>query len=526
MAETFDVVVVGGGCNGLACASYLAKSGLKVAVLELYDKMGGGAITEELTLPGFKHNTHANFMTDLYEVVDELGLQKYGVDVIESGIAFSAVYTDDTCMHVYTDPERMYEHIAKFSKHDAQAMRDFVEPMKMTAPMWVAGRLGRSSAPPSAMSQALEGSIEGRDFLQMTLMKPRDLINNLFDDPKFKGLLFTWINQAEVSDDQAGFGMFVIMYIALTFAGAKRWGIMRGGTGKFSDAMVQLIRDNGGLVKTGTEVTKIKVDNGVAKSVVTADGAEYIAKKAVVSGVNHQITLLDLVGEDKISPRLANKIKHWRWSEMILFTPHLALSEPIIWKASDRDPDIQRSWGIGVLPDEPDFFWTRQFADIRQGVPPRDIGGLGVYPTAIDPSQAPPGKGTMLFWQFVPYNLRDGGPLAWDEVKDAYTDQIIDFHAKYTKNDFKKSVIGRYILTPLDIERKNPSMKQGSFMHGALEQDQSGVWRPFHDVPNGRSPIENLYLCGDSGGCNGIAGRVAAGWCLEDLKMKVWFEER
>ena len=167
MAETYDVVVVGAGNHALACAGYLAKSGLKVCVLELYPIAGGGAVTEELTLPGFKHNTHANFMTKCYQVIDELELAKYGVEVYEGDKAFSAVFADDTCMHLYTDPERMYQHIAEFNKHDAQAMRDFVEPLKAMAPVFLAGAPSAGAQPlllpcPRAWKAASRGATSSR----------------------------------------------------------------------------------------------------------------------------------------------------------------------------------------------------------------------------------------------------------------------------------------------------------------------------------------------------------------------------
>ena len=177
------------------------------------------------------------------------------------------------------------------------------------------------------------------------------------------------------------------------------------------------------------------------------------------------------------------------------------------------------------MPDPPDTIWTKQFADIRQGIPPRDLAFLGVFPCVADPSLAPPGKSSFLLWQFVPYNLADGGPDRWDDIKEEYADKIEAVMDRFVKNDMKKAVLKRFAYTPREIVRHNPSMVNGSFMHGCLGQDQSGIFRPFHEYPTGKSPIENLYLCGDSGGCGGQAGRSAAWWCLEDLKMKKWWED-
>jgi len=502
--ETWDVVIVGGGNNGLGAGAFLSKAGLSCVVLEALGVPGGGATTEEVTLPGFKHNLHACFMLVIYEVFRQLQLDRYGCHIYESEGGSWNVYEDGTCLRMTADMDEMVANVAKFNKHDAQTWRDMATYFKDTAPMWNVGILPVRGLVPSIPFQVLETSVEGRDLLQMIQNSARNVVESLFEDEHIKASLYTYVNQAtELPDDVMGTGALVVLRFAQWGSRTPNSGagIAVGGTGTITRAMQRIIEENKGSVRTNTKVVQIKVDNGLAKSAVTEDGTEFIARKAMISGVNHQIALLDLIGEEHLEPRLAAKIKRWRRGEQVLFTPHLAFDEPLVWKCSDQYPEIQTDgWGVAVYPDPPDSF-ASEFEDIRAGRVPKDLTYLGAFPTVVDPTQAPPGKATALLWQYVGYELQ-GGPQRWDEEKDGLCDRMLDLLQKVVKNDLKKIVIGRYVQSPMDVVRRNPSMAGASFCHGSMAQDQTGVFRPFHDYETGRNAAELL---------------------LEDLKMKKWW---
>jgi len=526
--ETYDVVIVGGGHNGLSAACYLGKQGLKCAVLEAQPVYGGGVVTEELTLPGFRHNTHAAFMVIIYDVAEQLNLAKYGLRFYEGPIGYSAVYADGTCAHMYLDEDRMYKHMSTFSEKDAKTWMELKQFFGSIGIVLQAGLGARASMRPSMLPAAFEESEEGRELLWMWNTSPRNLVQNFFDHPKVRGLFYTWISQAaEIPDSMMGSGMLFLTSLGLSAVGFRRWGVAIGGTGNVSKAMAAMIKETGGVIKLNTEVVKIKVQNGVAISAIAADGTEYIAKKGIISNVNHQITLHKMVGDENLEPSFVRKTSRWRWPEHVLFTPHLAIDYPIQWKAQERDPDIMKSWGVGVLGDPPDTFWVKNAADCEVGRPPQNAAGFTIVnPTVVDPTQAPPGKGALLMWQLTPYEL-EGGAQRWDDIKDEYAQRMIDCMDDYTlpSKPFSKSVIGRYIMSPLDIERRNPSMAHGGFTHGSMAQDQMMSFRPYHGSDGYKTPFENLLLCGDYAGCAGTYGRNAAGWLIESLKMKPWWEE-
>jgi phytoene dehydrogenase-like protein len=273
-------------------------------------------------------------------------------------------------------------------------------------------------------------------------------------------------------------------------------------------------------------VAEISTQGNAATGVVCSDGSRYVAKKGVISDVTHVTTLLDMVGAAKLEPRFARKVATWRWEEHSFHNTHWALSEPVVWKASDTDPDIQRCWSVAVLPLDADTHWRDCHEDNRAGRPPRSLGYYGSFPTVLDPSQAPAGKHTGLAWKHVPYDLVDGGAPRWDTIKDEYADRIEAFTARFTKNDFRTSILKRHVDSPVDIERRNPSFVKGSCCNGSTEPHQVGYYRPFHEYPQGRCPIEKLYLAGDWVGVTGGAGRNAASVLLDDLKIKKWWGKR
>lgn len=533
--HTSDIVIIGAGPNGLACGCYLARAGLGVLVLERRPDgiVGGGATTEEVTLPGFKHNMGAVWMggTLWTGTHKDLELKKYGVNYVYTDIAMSAVFEDGTCIHWYHDLEKMCRNIARFSRRDADTWRDLFMAYKDTAPLWAAAEetvSGSASASPGSLFLSpLERSTAGRELIRLSMKPPADLVNDFFEEPRLRTLLRQRISEGFTRpDDEPQLGNPFIMHLILSHTVGRSFGLAEGGTGRVCEAMKRNLEDAGGRVLFGKEVREILTQGGVASGVSCSDGSQFTATQGLVSDVTHVTTLLQLVGGEKLDPKFARKVQSWRWEEHSFHNTHWALNAPVVWKASDTDPDIQRCWSVAVLPLDADTYWRHCHADNRAGRPPRSPGYYGTFPTVIDSSQAPPGKHTGLAWKHVPYDLEDGGARRWDVVKDEYADRIEEFTAGFTKNDFRQSILRRHVDSPLDIERRNPSFVKGSCCNGSTEPHQVGYYRPFHDYPQGRCPIAKLYLAGDWVGVTGGAGRHAAAVILDDLKMKKWWAKR
>lgn len=533
--QSADVIVVGAGPNGLAAACYLQRAGLSTLVLERRSDgiVGGGATTEEVTLPGFKHNMGAVWMggTIWTGVHKQLELRRYGVNYIYTDISMSAVFEDGTSIHWYNDLDRMCENIARYNRRDAETWRDLFMTYKDTAPMWAAAEQavsgGGDVSPGALFLSPLERSVQGRELIRLSMKPPADLVNDLFEEPRLRNLLRQRISEGFTRpDDEPQLGNPFIMHIILSHTTGRSFALAEGGTGRVCEAMKRNLEDAGGTVLFGKEVKEISTEGTTATGVVCADGSRYAARKAVVSDVTHVTTLLQMVGRDKLDPKFARKIETWRWEEHSFHNTHWALDGPVVWKAADRDPDVQRSWSVAVLPLDADGHWRQVHADKRAHRPPRSLGYYGTFPTVVDPSQAPAGKHVGLAWKHSPYDLEEGGAARWDALKEEYADQIEEFTARFTKNDFRKLILKRHVDSPLDIERRNPSFVKGSPCNGSTQPYQVGYYRPFHEYPQGRCPIERLYLAGDWVGVTGGAGRHAAAIILDDLKMKRWWQKR
>ncbi|MDY6863826.1 MAG: NAD(P)/FAD-dependent oxidoreductase [Thermodesulfobacteriota bacterium] len=531
MAEKFDIIIVGGGHNGLACGAYLAKAGQKVIVFERRDLVGGGVMTEEITLPGFKHNTHSAmhewiFMGPVYY---DLELKKYGA-LYKFAPGLANVFEDGSSIVLYRDLDRTVKQIEKFSKKDAVTYREIVTEFLNYSDLVVTSYLFNAPMSASQWASRLEGTHAGREFLRMMASSSYYIIDELFENEKVKAWLMINVTQSSIPQDSFGSGLiFPSMHPALHKCGI---GTAVGGSISLAKAMGKVIEANGGVVKNNSEVKEIMVKNGVAQGIRLSDGTEYLANKAVACNVGPTLIFGEgkMIGKEHLDETFLKQISHWRPGEVALFTFHMALNEQIRYKAADKEPDVDRCYTVGMV--ETVEVLQKQFNAIRIGEIPRGdaIGFLAVHPTVVDSTQAPAGKHTAFIWQFaVNTKIIKGGPEKWDEVKEEYQEECLRFWAKYTKNLDKEGVIlAKHSDSPLDIARKNPSMIYGDLSGGSMDQDQITIFRPFHGYPPYHTPIENLFMCGPSthsgGGCSAAPGYNAANAIAEALKIKKWWK--
>jgi phytoene dehydrogenase-like protein len=527
MTAEYDVIIVGGGHNGLTAGCYLQKSGLKVLVLERLNRAGGGAWTEEATLPGYKHNLASVFhgILHLGPVYKDLELEKYGAEYIWPDAQVGAVFTDGRCLVLYRDLDKTCREIARFSEKDAVTYRNLANMFRVVLDNMIGPWFFNPPVPNSISALAFESSIEGLNMMRMQLSSPKNIINELFESNELKSLLMSFIKEFGGSPDTYGFGVFVPMMLGETHF-PHGWAICKGGSGNLADAYVKCLEDHGGKVMTNAHVSKILVKDKRATGVQLADGRIFEARKLVLTNLEPHTTFLNLIGEENLDPAFIPSVKRWRAEDTILFATHLALDEPLKWKCAEFNPDINRCLGV-LLVDEPQELYD-DFADINRKELPRYPRMFTAYPTSVDPSQAPEGKGTAVGWQYVPYNIRDKGPEAWDEVKEEFADRCVKVWSSYVTN-MDKALLKRHIMSPLDTERLWTSMVHGGFNHGEMSQDQLTIFRPFVEFKPYRTPFENLYMCGasthPSGSMGGACGYNAVKVIAEDLNLKnKWWE--
>ncbi|NLI90944.1 MAG: NAD(P)/FAD-dependent oxidoreductase [Peptococcaceae bacterium] len=527
MTAKYDIIVVGGGHNGLTAACYLQKAGYNVLVLERLNRAGGGAWTEEATLPGFKHNLASVFhgILHLGPVYKDLELQKYGAEYIWPDAQVAAAFTDGRCLVFYRDLDKTCQEIARFSEKDAETYRSLATMFRTVLDNMIGPWFFSPPVPNSISSLAFESSVEGLNMMRMQLSNPKNIVNELFESNAIKSLLLSFIKEFGGAPDTYGFGVFVPMMLGETHY-PHGWAICKGGSGNLARAFVNCLEDHGGTVMTNAEVKKILVDGKRATGVQLADGTVIEAGKLVLTNLEPHTTFLKLIGEEKLEPPFIHSVKRWRKEDTILFHTHLALDEPLKWKCAAFNPDINRCLGV-LLIDEPQEIYDDFAAIDRRELPPKPRM-FTAYPSVVDPSQAPPGKATAIGWQYVPYNLREGGPAAWDEVKEEFAARCIKIWSEYVEN-MDKSILKHYAMSPLDTERLWTSMVQGGFNHGEMSQDQLTIFRPFVEYKPYRTPFENLYMCGasthPSGSMGGACGYNAVQVIADDLKIKnKWWE--
>jgi len=523
----YDVIVVGGGHNGLTAACYLAKAGRSVLVLEARDVAGGGCATKEVAAPGFRHNFHSNFhgIIHMGPVYRDLELQRRGADYVWPDNQFSHVFPDGRALVLNRSVEKTAENVARFSKRDAEAFRDLAHAYRQVLEQGMIPAMFSPPGPPSGDLAPLEGSVEGLGLIRQFLSTPNHVARNLFESPEVQTWLGFWVAQLAGTGDVFGLGANYPIMLAGSLE-PYGWAICKGGSNQLAQAMVGFLEEHGGEVRLNAAVRHIDTSGGVARAVELDDGTRIPVDGVLLSNLDPRHTFLELVGESDLPSEFVPAVKRWRYDVMSMFCVYLALDTPVRWKAAADDPEVERSFAVSlcenldVLDDNA--------SDCRLGVPPRTPGLFTVHPSLFEPSLAPEGKEACFVEQIAPYELREGGHDAWETVKKDYADVVLDRWRPYLASGLEpENVVGRYLSSPIDIESVMPSMRHGDWNHGEMSQDQLGVFRPFHEYPPYRTAFENVYLCGASthpgGSIGGACGYNAAGAVAADLRITPWW---
>lgn len=521
----YDVIVVGGGHNGLICGAYLAKAGLSVCVFEKRLEVGGGLSTEEGTLPGFLHNYHS-FFHDAAEhmpAMEDLELEAHGVEYIRPDVQVGVALRDGRALCIHAEREHTEASIARFSKHDARAFAQMDDDYHEFMETLVLPALYAAPPKPSEPLVALEGSEEGLRYLRMSRSSPEDVVREVFENEAVRAaVLFQLAVPRGVVTDYGGLGMLV----PLVVSGVELSHIAKGGSHSVAHALWRAFLRAGGIVRGTREVTRIVVEEGRATGVVLASGERVMAKRAVVSAIDLPQTFLRLLAPADVEPRLLEQVRAYKLDEFSLFGVHLALKEPPRYRAAADDPDLDVALKVAI-----GFESTADFADlyhqIRQGRAPDPPRLYATCPTVHDPTQAPEGHHTALLWAPAPYELAEGGAQAWDALSEPYAARCLDVFRDAAPNMTADNILGQRILSPLDVERKLSSMPRGGIFHGRMTFDQIEAFRPLPQLSAGRTPIEGLYLGGacihPGGGILGACGYIAAGTVLDDLDIEPWW---
>jgi phytoene dehydrogenase-like protein len=529
-----DAVIIGGGHNGLVCAAYLAAAGLKVTVLERRDVVGGAAVTEEFH-PGFR-NSVASYTVSLLnpKVIRDLELPAHGLRVVERRFGNFLPTADGR--YLCSGGGRTHAEVAKFSSRDAarldaygerlEAVADILRELVLqTPPNVVAG--GWSAAVPELLRagrlgtrlSALDMSLR-REVLKLFATSAGEFLDGWFESDPIKAVYgFDGIVGNYASPYAPG-SAYVLLHHCFGEVNGKKgtWGHAIGGMGAITQAMAKSAAARGAVIRVSSPVQRVLVERGRAVGVITEAG-ETIRAAAVVSNLNPKLLYLRLIDAAELPQDFHERITQYRCGSGT-FRMNVALSElPDFSCLPGRTLADHHTAGIILAPTlsymEQAYFDARTYGWSRQPIVEMLI------PSTLDDSLAPGGQHVAsLFCQHVAPQLPNGE--SWDAHRETVADLMIETVNRHAPN-FKASVLGRQIMSPLDLERTF-GLIGGDILHGALQLDQMFSARPMLGHGNYRGPLPGLYMCGSGthpgGGVTGAPGHNAAREIIADFRKR------
>ena len=524
MKLKYDVIVIGGGHNGLVNAAYLSRAGKRVLVLERRHVLGGAAVTEEV-FPGFKFSVCSYVVSLLRpEIIRELSLTRHGLHLLPLDSVFTPLLNGDYLLRV-SDHAKTRRELSRHSKIDAEAYDEFGKAMVEMA-RFVKPMMSMTPPDPTSLKPKDLGDLFGllRRFqrlpfedkynqVQLMTLSAVDLLDQWFETDALKATLAaSGIIGTFLGVRSPGTAYVLLHHYMGEIDGAFRsWGLSRGGTGAISNSIADAAREAGAEIRTETPIAKIILKNGQAKGVALENGDEIYAD-IISSSVDPRLTFMKLVGEEHLPEDFVEDIKRYKFRG----------SSGKVNLALDALPDFKSMPGPGphlrgAVSISPSVdYMERAYDDAKYGRYSRRPYIDIVIPSLTDPSICPPGKHVMsCFVQYAPYNLNEG---TWDEKREEFGDTVIDTIAEHAPN-IKDIILHRQVLTPLDLEREF-GLSEGNIFQGELTLEQLFFLRPAPGWAQYRSPIKNLYMCGSAthpgGGIMGASGRNAAMMILKD----------
>ncbi len=533
MAEQYDVVIVGGGHNGLVAAAYLAREGLRTLVLERRHIVGGAAVTETPFGPDFKLTTLSYVVSWLPPtLVRDLDLVKHGYHVSPQGPYF-APRVDGSYLQLPEDRAARREQIAKFSAKDAEAVDRWdawmdrlgriLGPMVSELPPKIGSRkpsdLGRQALLLRRLKDVDERAAV--DLVRLLTDSAADLIEDYFESDAMKGVLSVSAVIGSWAGPRTPGTAYVIAHHHIGDLGDGRigaWGFPRGGMGGVTQALAAAARSFGAEIRTEAPVSRITTRNGVVTGVVLDDGTE-ISAPTVITTAHPQVSFLKLLDTAELPPDFVADIERYR-SRSGTVKINVALDRlPEFVSKPGFDPQVHG--GTIVLSESLDEVET-SFQEAAAGRPSTLPFADICIPSVFDPTLAPEGKHVMsMFTQWVPHTWND---KPHREELDAYADRLFA-RMEAVAPGFTDSVLHRQVLGPWDIEHEY-GLVGGNIFHGELTMGQMFHGRPAAGFADLRTPVKGLYQAGSGthggGGVTGVPGRNVVHQILADRRREQW----
>lgn len=528
----------------MTCACYLAKSGLTVLVLEDYRSIGGMTLTEEITLPGFWSDVHAYGyqLANLSPVPYELGLERYGFELIHPEISLSHIFPNDHgYVSLYKSLDKTLKSIQKFSDKDARSWNRMFDEYKSNRDLIIsslnsppAGPIeytkGKSSNDELTKSKSI--ALAGDEFRRRS-QSMRSWCDEHFESDEIKAMFGAFAAFVGLSPEDAGGGDLCYSFAAIIQDGGNN--VVKGGFVNLPMALAGYLKSKGGKIMTGSGVRKILIENRRAVAVELTNGKIIGARKLVASSTDPLTLILKLIGEDHIDPDISVGIKRLEWGDSI-FGIYLALNGPLKYKSGQEE--VAKSAQVHISPPGLEYF-SKIYYECRSGKLPSNPLSIMSNDSMMDPTRiamSTNGSSTdnssnkhliKFLILSVPYQIKNSndseiGINEWEKVKDCYADQIIEMISHDYVPNLKEVILKKVAFSPIDYEKRPINSIKGTLSCGAVLPYQSGWMRPIPQLGNYKIPsIPNIYLCGSGShpgpGVSMAPGRNAAQVILKDL---------
>ncbi len=522
----YDVIIIGGGHNGLTCGAYLAKAGKKTLVLESRDVIGGMVVTEEFT-PGFKGSTFSYVMSLLHpRVIGDLGLRDLGLTVLPATDLFCPVGSDDYIMFS-GDVKKNADQFGRFSRHDGAIYEEFDKYINEAANVIRKILLDTPVDPAKRDYKSLRELVSfvwkyrkiGNKFYRLVdlmTMSADDFLARWFEHPVTKAVLAYYCSIGTFAGPKTPGSAYVVLHhIMGEHEGAGGWGFVRGGMGAISETIAEAGRRQGMTILTGARVNRVEVVNDRVSKVITTSGNEYTAR-AVASSVSCKLLFEKLVEPQHLPAEFLHHIGSYR-TFSTAFKINVAAETPPRYTAFNAEKcGFEAPNYVHIGPDID--YLQAAYDDAAHGHYSKRPFVTAVVPTMVDDTLAPKGKHVVaLFGGHAPYELRG---QSWEEARPGFVRTVFATIDEVAPG-FSDGIIDSQVLLPPDIERITGS-PHGHIFHGELALEQLFFQRPAPHYADYRSPIRGLYQCGSSthpgGGVSGIPGHNAARRILQDWK--------
>ena len=516
----WDVIIIGGGPNGLMAGAYLAKAGLKVVVVERRYEIGGGLATEEVLFPGYYSNMHAvyHMLVDLMPVLRDFDMDRHALQWTKPNAQTGMVFEDGTSLLLTHMLEDTKDSITKFSYKDAVAFGKLLRGWKRI----VSDILGPAAyVPPMSpidISVAMQRTKVGNEMLELVEQSPLEIITKNFENDKVRAFLLYITCMWGLDPRETGIGMFVALYLDR----AMNKCYCDGGSHKFAGALGREILANGGTIMDAAEVTNILMENGRVAGVETLEG-RVLRSKVVMSTLDPQTTFFDLLGAEHMPADLKDQVERWKLDKWSFNTLHIASKEQPKYACDDPwvNDAFMTVFGIESM-DQLLAHWDNVVA----GKIDDNFGGHATCESYFDPHlvHSPYGGYVSFFQMHAPYDIEGG----WDKCGPELEEAILAKWQKAAPNMTRDNIIMTSLETPVGIELRFPNMRRGAIKHGDYSPIQLGCFRPNQDCCDTKTPVEGLYTCGASTYPGGLVlggpGYLGANKVAEDLGVTKWWK--